>query len=107
MGVLPLNDSLKLLSEEFEKLIELFDKEDWKFYKFGKGGPYSRTLTKIQYMSNDHDEQIFKYFGSHEETASFNKLVVLCIRNESPRVMHKLIDTFRRQIERMRRVLRA
>ncbi|MCP4650422.1 MAG: hypothetical protein GY853_10135 [PVC group bacterium] len=98
-----INRSLKILSEKFEEMVELFDDKDWKFYKFGRGGPYKRTLTKIQEMSNEHDKIIFKFFGAYEETASFNKLIVLCLRNETPKEMHKHIDNFRRQIKRMRK----
>ena len=103
---MPLDKILKMLEEEFNIMLELFEKEDWKFFKFGQGGPYKRTLTKLQRKSNDHDKEIFNRFGVREETASFNKLIVLCLSvAENHKERYKNLDTFKRQIKRMRRQL--
>lgn len=101
-----LESILKLLEEEFEIVEKMFNKDDWKFFKFGRGGPYFRTLTMLQKKSNKYDQIIFDHFGAYEETASFNKLIVLCLFTaKTPKERYKKIDTFRRQIQRMRLVL--
>lgn len=103
---MPLDVILKMLGEEFERMEALFDDEDWKFYKFGRGGPYKRTLTKLQEKAKAHDQILFDYFGANEETASFNKLIVLCLSVANyPKERYKNIDTFKRQIQRMRKIL--
>ncbi|MDP8268290.1 MAG: hypothetical protein P9L97_06125 [Candidatus Tenebribacter davisii] len=103
---MPIEHSLKMLEEVFEEQVILFGTDDWKFYKFGLGGPYKRNLTKLQRLSDDHDEVIQTHFGLSEETASFNKLIVLCLSAaKDPKERFKNIDTFRRQIARMKRIL--
>jgi hypothetical protein len=85
---------------------ELFEKDDWKFFKFGRGGPYKRTLTLMQKKAKEYDPILFEHFGAHEETASFNKLIVLCISiSDSPKDRFKKQDKFQRQINRMRKIL--
>ena len=101
----PLENILKILEEDFEATVKMFKEEDWKFFKFGRGGPYYRYLTMLQKKSNEWDQEIFNYFGTNEETASFNKLVVVCLQHENPKEMYKLIDSFRRRIIRMRKKL--
>ena len=97
---------LKLLEETFNGMVELFEKEDWKFYKFGQGGPYKRTLTSLQKMSNEHDPILFDHFGAGEETASFNKIIVLCLSTaKNTKEQYGNIDTFKRQIVRMKKIL--
>jgi len=94
--------ALKLLEAEFKTMIELFKKDDWKFFKFGQGGPYKRTLTHLQKKAQDNDSVIFGHFGKHEDTASFGKLIVLCLSAaKTPKERYEEIDTFRRQIKRM------
>ncbi|MHA1739236.1 MAG: hypothetical protein ACTSWD_11670 [Candidatus Heimdallarchaeota archaeon] len=101
-----LESILKLLKEDFETIEELFGKDDWLFYRFGNGGPYKRTLTKIMEKSKKYDQIIFDYFGANEETASFNKLIVLGLSAaKKSKERHKNIDTFRRQIQRMGKIL--
>jgi len=97
---------LKMLEEEFEIMVKLFNDDTWKFYKFGQGGPYKRTLTKLQEKSNKYDQVISDFFGFSKETASFKKLVVLCISAvDSPKERYDKIDTFRRQIKLMRNTI--
>ena len=104
--VLPVEAVLKKLDHEFKTMKDLFEKDDWKFFKFGQGGPYKRTLSLIQKMSNKHDPVLFEHFGLNEETASFNKLIVLCISaSKNPKDRYKDIDRFQRQINRMRKII--
>ncbi len=103
---MPLDVILKGLGEEFERMKRLFDKDDWKFYKFGRGGPYKRTLTKLMEKSKEYDQTLFDHFGAGEETASYNKLIVLCLSvADTPKERYKNIDTFKRQIERMKVII--
>lgn len=97
---------LKELEEEFEAMIKLFSTKEWQFFKFGEGGPYKRTLTHLMEKSNKFDQIIFDHFGAGEETASFNKLIVLCLSvADTPRERYKNIDTFKRQIARMKVII--
>lgn len=99
-------DVLKILEHEFNEMKALFDKDNWKFFKFGQGGPYKRTLTRLQKLSNDHDPVLFGHFGAFEETASFNKLIVLCLSAaDNPKDRYKELDGFERRIQRMRKIL--
>lgn len=93
---------LKILQDECDGMTELFYTEDWKKFKFGQGGPYKRTLSLLQKKANDYDQIIFDFFGAHEETASFNKLIVICLKNETPKELYKNVDTFKRQLKRMK-----
>lgn len=103
---MPLDMVLKMLEEEFELMANTFETENWKFYKFGRGGPYFRTLTHLQEKSKKHDHKIFKFFGLQEETASFTKLITLSLHaTKNPKERFKNIDTFRRQIKRMRKII--
>jgi len=101
----PINYALEVLDNEFEKVVGLFSKDDWQFYKFGNGGPYKRYLTNLTQMGNEYDPIIFDRFGIHENNASFNKLIVLCLTNAKKNYQkeYKEVDTFRRQLIRMRR----
>lgn len=97
---------LKILEHEFKTMKELFEKDDWKFFKFGQGGPYKRTLTLMQKKAKEYDPVLIDHFGLHKETASFNKLIVLCISaSKNPKDRHKDIDRFQRQINRMRKII--
>ncbi len=98
-----LKNILKLLEEQFTAMREIFKTDDWKFYKFGLGGPYKRSLSKLRRMSDEYDPVIYKFFGITQETATFASLIVLCLRNESHKELYKHIDTFERQIKRMRK----
>lgn len=101
---MPLDYALNLLEDQFNIMSELFEKDDWKFYKFGQGGPYKRTLTQLQGMANDYDKEIFDRFGLNKEVASFKKLIVLCLSvAKEPKERYKNLDTFKRQIKMMRR----
>jgi hypothetical protein len=103
---MPLDMILKLLKEEFERMEKLFDDKDWKFFKFGQGGPYKRTLTHLQEKAHKYDQIIFDHFGAIEETASFNKLIILCISAaKDSKERYDNIDTFKRQIIRMRKII--
>lgn len=97
---------LKLLDEEFERMIELFEKEDWQFYKFGQGGPYKRTLTHLMDKSKKYDVIINDHFGYYDEIATFNKLTVLCLSaSENKKQRDRNINEFRQKIERMKIII--
>lgn len=97
---------IKLLEENFVRMTELFKKDDWKFYKFGLGGPYKRELTVLVKLSKKHDKTLQDHFGLTEDTANFAKLIVLCLAAvENPKEMYNNIDTFKRQIRRMKKIL--
>ncbi len=97
---------IKELEEEFETMTELFGREEWQFFKFGQGGPYKRTLTKLMEKSKKYDQIIFDHFGLREEIASFNKLIILSIDiAETPKDRYKNLDTLKRQIQRMKIIL--
>ncbi len=99
-------DALKILEHEFNTMEDLFNKDDWKFFKFGRGGPYKRTLTRLQKLAGKHDQVLFDHFGANEETASFNKLIVLCLSAAKiPKDRYKDILRFQRQINRMKRII--
>ena len=103
---LTVENTLDLLEVEFETMCELFKKDDWKFFKFGQGGPYKRTLTLLQKKAKEHDQVLFDHFGVNEETASFNKLIILCLSAApEPQNRFKDIDRFKRQIKRMRKII--
>lgn len=98
----PIDYALKALDNEFKEVIKLFSKEDWKFYKFGQGGPYKRYLTRLTQMSNEYDPVIYGRFGIHEDNASFNKLIVLCLDSaKDAKKERRNISTFKRQLKRM------
>jgi len=103
----PINYALEVLDNEFEKVVGLFSKDDWQFYKFGNGGPYKRYLTNLTQMGNEYDPIIFDRFGIHENNASFNKLIVLCLNSAQKNYQkeYKGINTFRRQLTRMKKQL--
>jgi len=104
---IPIENILKLLEEEFERMITLFKEDDWKFYKFGQGGPYKRTLSHIQKMSKKYDKIIFARFGINKETASFNKLIVICLQTaKNSKLDYKHTNTFKRQITWMRETVK-
>lgn len=100
----PIDHALKVLDYEFEEVVKLFETDDWKFFKFGVGGPYKRHLTKLTEMSKEMDSVIFDRFGVHEDNASFTSLIVLCLDNAKGDYQkeYKGVDTFRRQLKRMR-----
>lgn len=102
-----LKEILELLEEEFNNIIEIFKTEKWKFYKFGQGGPYKRTLTRLQRKANEHDKKIFTSFGQSGEIATFGGLIIICLNtiNGLPKDIQKQTSTFRRQIQRMKRQL--
>lgn len=104
--ILTIENTIKKLSEEFEELMLTFEKDDWKFFKFGQGGPYKRELSKIQKLSASYDKTILDRFGTSKEIATFSGLIVLSLAYAgNPKKEYKRIDTFRRQIKWMQRVL--
>lgn len=103
---MPLSNILKELSEDFERMVKLFPTEDWRFYKFGLGGPHKRALTKLTYKAKKYDQEIFDFFGAHKETVSYKSLIVLCLKMDpTPKELHSLVDTYRRCLARMRKIL--
>lgn len=103
---LPIEDILKILAEDFDKMEILFDDKEWKFYKFGRGGPYKRTLTHLQEKATKYDAVIFQHFGVGAEIASFSSLINLCLFTaQKPKERYKGIDTFRRQVVRMGKII--
>jgi len=103
---MPIEEIVKLLNEIFKDMVKTFEKDDWKFYKFGRGGPYKRTLTHLQKMAQKYDQIIFDHFGLHEEIASFGKLTVLSLSvAKTHKDRYKNIATFRRQIQRMKKII--
>lgn len=101
----PIDHALKVLDYEFEEVVKLFSKDEWKFFKFGAGGPYKRYLTSLTKMSKEMDFVIFDHFGIHENNASFTRLILLCLNNAKgdSQKEYKGVDTFRRQLKRMRK----
>jgi hypothetical protein len=99
---IPIDYALKVLNNEFKEVIKIFQTDTWKFYKFGQDGPYKRHLTKLTQMSNEYDPVIYDRFGIHEDNASFNKLIVLCLDSaKDAKKEHKNVSTFKRQLKRM------
>ena len=98
----PLDYTLQLLEDEFEALVKLFPTKEWKFFKFGQGGPHKRVLQRLTRMAQEYDSVIIDSFGLSEEIATFRRLVGLGLRNEEPKELYKLCDTFRRQLKRMK-----
>ena len=95
------------LEKEFEYVINMFPIESWKFFKFGRGGPYYEKLVSLTKKKEKYDKKIFNYFELEKDTASFGKLIVLCLRNETPKTKYKAIDTIKRQLRHMKRKLNA
>lgn len=102
--MIPIENVFKILDFEFERIVNLFSTETWKFYKFGQGGPHKRELTRLTKFANEMDLVIFENFGEHEENASFSKLIVLCLSISKDANEHSIID-FRNQLKRMRKQL--
>jgi len=98
----PLDYTLNLLEGEFEELVALFPTKEWKYFKFGQGGPHKRVLQKLTKMAQEYDKVIIEHFGLNEEIATFRRLVGIGLLNEEPKDLHKICDTFRRQIKRMK-----
>jgi hypothetical protein len=101
----PIDYALKALDNEFKEVVKLFSTEDWKFYKFGQGGPYKRTLTRLTQFENEMDPVIFEHFGAKEENASFGKLIILCLSAKNSKGEYKNVSTFKRQLKNMREQL--
>ena len=100
---MPIENILKILEEEFERMMKIFDTKDWKFYKFGQGGPYKRTLSLLKKQADEYDKIIFERFGTSEETPSFMRLIVLCISNTGD--SYEKLWAFKKQIQFMRRTV--
>jgi hypothetical protein len=100
----PIDHALKVLESEFKTMTKLFPTDDWKKFKFGLGGPHKRILTKLQRLSNEMDSVIAENFGTHDDNASFGKLIALCLRNDNTyKELYKHVSVFRRQLKRMKR----
>ena len=103
---LNLDQVMETLSVEFENLAEIFTRDDWKFYKFGQGGPYKRHLTPIRKLADKHDSIIIERYGISKEIATFGKLIVLSLAAvETPKQAYKNSIQFRKQIAWMKKVL--
>ena len=94
-----MNSVLDLLSEEFEAIVELFPNDDWKFFKFGKGGPYNDLLCKLQDLADAYDKQIIlRFLGKDEINTITNQLSALCSEGKLAENPNKQIATFRQII---------
>lgn len=93
------------LENEFNNMLCIFPMRDWKFYKFGRGGPYYEKLISLTEKTVNHDKRIMNFFQLEKDTASFGKLIVLCMRNDSPKEMYKANETMRRQLIHMKEKL--
>ena len=103
---MPIEHALKVLKNEFERIINIFTADAWKYYKFEQKGPYKRTLTKLVEMKNEMDFIIFENFGNHKENASFTRLIDLCLETaKDPEKTKEDIITFRKQLKRMQKQL--
>lgn len=100
---------LNLLEEDLHNLAEnVLPTKDWKFYKFGKGGPYKDLLPHLQKRSTKYDEKIQEHFlVDTKEYVSWTRLLQLCIlHNPLPTEVYKYVSTMERQIKRMRQFIR-
>ncbi|MCP4371988.1 MAG: hypothetical protein GY797_28295 [Deltaproteobacteria bacterium] len=101
---MPIENILKLLEEEFERMAKLFKEDDWKFYKFGQGGPYKRALSILTKDAGNYDKTIIDHFGLSKEVATFRSLITLCLNQaKNPKEEYKEVDSFRRRIQFLRR----
>jgi hypothetical protein len=92
------------LERQIKSMEDTFITTIWKFYKFGRGGPYFVKLQEFQDKANKFDAKLFDFFKLKKDTASFTNLIVLCL-NSHPKEQEKNISTFKRQIKHMKETL--
>ena len=95
------------LEKDFQKMEVLFDNPKWRFYKFGKGGPWNGTLKELQTKTIKYDKKIFNHFirTPEIEVSSYNRLLTLCLHLgvvKTPQEGYKSIKSFQRQLTMMK-----
>lgn len=99
-----MKEIIKSLEENFIDLTEIMKSKEWKFFKFGKGGPYSDVLPHLEIRSRAYDERIQKHFLVDKKNyASFTRLIQLGLSNDSPSELYNKMDEIKRQIRLMKR----
>lgn len=99
---------LELLEEDLQNLTKnVLPTRDWKFYKFGKGGPYKDLLPHLQKRSVMYDKKIQEYFlVDVKDYASWTRLLQICIlSNPLPVELYTHLSTIERQIQMMKRFI--
>lgn len=99
-----IKDILDDLKKEIEYMESVFSTEDWKFYKFGRGGPYYSKLIEMTEKCIKSDEKLRNHFKLKKDTASYGTLIVLCMGNDI-KERTKSLNRFKRQINHMREKL--
>ena len=100
--------------------------DEWKLYKFGRGGKYNKLLFDLTKKSQLYDKEIYKYFGvnkekhfknDHEvlqanfkagkENAYFATLIRIGVQTNTPKDRFIECSKLLRQIKHMQESLRG
>lgn len=105
-----------ILERQFLEMTEIMQKKDWKFYKFGLGGPYKDKLPELKFLAEKWDNVLHKEFSkkyknnpiflipskAKKEYVGFNTLVVLCLQNDN---VNEEITRFGTRLRKMKEII--